>query len=37
MNRLKEIAADRDREILSRQGSEQPPTQIEAAPEAKTA
>jgi DNA-directed RNA polymerase subunit beta' len=37
MNRLKEIAAERDREILSRQATEPQPGQIEAAPEAKSA
>jgi DNA-directed RNA polymerase subunit beta' len=38
MNKLKELAGERDRDILSRQGSEAPaPTQIEATPEVKTA
>jgi DNA-directed RNA polymerase subunit beta' len=36
MNRLKEIAAQRDREILTRQTTEAP-GQIEAAPEVKSA
>jgi DNA-directed RNA polymerase subunit beta' len=37
MNRLKEIAGERDREILSRQATEPQPGQIEVAPEAKSA
>ena len=36
MNRLKEVAAERDHDILSRQATEAP-TQIEAAPEVKSA
>ena len=37
MNRFKEIAGERDREILSRQSPEPQPGQIEAAPEVKSA